>query len=56
MLTWQKVAPLVFLSIVIPYEGVIIFIVAMAGIGGVGGLNQNSVRVIRAYSSFVHTS
>nr|ADE05907.1 NADH dehydrogenase subunit 2 [Mytilus trossulus] len=56
MLTWQKVAPLVFLSMVIPYEGVIIFIVAMAGIGGVGGLNQNSVRVMSAYSSFVHTS
>jgi NADH-ubiquinone oxidoreductase chain 2 len=56
ILTWQKVAPLVFLSIILPSKRLSVVIVSIAGIGAVGGLNQNSVRVIRAYSSFVHTS
>lgn len=56
VLTWQKLAPLVFLGYF--YEGVSlllrIFIISL--IGGVGGLNQHSVRGLMAYSSFVHTS
>nr|AII78526.1 NADH dehydrogenase subunit 2 [Mytilus trossulus] len=56
MLTWQKVAPLVFLSMILPSKSLWVVIVSMAGIGAVGGLNQNSVRVMSAYSSFVHTS
>nr|YP_009681490.1 NADH dehydrogenase subunit 2 [Crenomytilus grayanus]QDO71870.1 NADH dehydrogenase subunit 2 [Crenomytilus grayanus] len=56
MLTWQKIAPLIFLSVIAPLGSLWVVIGLMAGIGGVGGLNQNSVRVMSAYSSFVHTS
>nr|ALM88212.1 NADH dehydrogenase subunit 2 [Mytilus edulis] len=56
MLTWQKISPLVFLSMIMPSKVLWSVIVLMAGIGAVGGLNQNSVRVMSAYSSFVHTS
>nr|YP_009054029.1 NADH dehydrogenase subunit 2 [Mytilus coruscus]AIA77031.1 NADH dehydrogenase subunit 2 [Mytilus coruscus]AZZ73311.1 NADH dehydrogenase subunit 2 [Mytilus coruscus] len=56
MLTWQKVAPLVLLSMIMPLSGMWLVIGLMAMIGALGGLNQNSVRVMSAYSSFVHTS
>nr|ACP04327.1 NADH dehydrogenase subunit 2 [Mytilus galloprovincialis] len=56
MLTWQKISPLVFLSMIMPSKMLWFAITLMASIGAVGGLNQNSVRVMSAYSSFVHTS
>nr|AAQ63687.1 NADH dehydrogenase subunit 2 [Mytilus galloprovincialis] len=56
MLTWQKISPLVFLSMIMPCKMLWFVITLMASIGAVGGLNQNSVRVMSAYSSFVHTS
>lgn len=56
VLTWQKLAPLVLIGVITPnfMIGAIVFFMAI--IGGVGGLNQLSVRLIIAYSSFVHTS
>lgn len=45
-----------FLSMIMPFKMLWFVIALIASIGAVGGLNQNSVRVMRAYSSFVHTS
>nr|YP_010317933.1 NADH dehydrogenase subunit 2 [Geukensia demissa]QHO63843.1 NADH dehydrogenase subunit 2 [Geukensia demissa]UJM44211.1 NADH dehydrogenase subunit 2 [Geukensia demissa] len=56
VLTWQKLAPLVFLGYIYHGVSLLISVAMMALIGGVGGLNQHSVRGLMAYSSFVHTS
>nr|AFR45260.1 NADH dehydrogenase subunit 2 [Mytilus californianus] len=56
LLSWQKVAPLVFLSVILSDSVIWLAVVFMSLIGGVGGLNQYSVRLMSAYSSFVHTS
>lgn len=53
VLTWQKLAPLVFLLLVrsgLVFIGVVFIVV----LGGLGGLNQRRVRGIARYSSFVH--
>nr|ALO76292.1 NADH deshydrogenase subunit 2 [Sinoxylon sp. SIN01] len=55
MMTWQKIAPLTIL-IYTPKQNnmLIIFIVTSLIIGGVMGINQNSLRKILAYSSINH--
>nr|ACY00217.1 NADH dehydrogenase subunit 2 [Arcuatula senhousia] len=55
VLTWQKLAPLVFLML-ISSSVVFISVLFMVVIGGAGGLNQSSVRGMASYSSFVHMS
>lgn len=54
--TIQKVVPLILLGVWGDSMFVVLRMAGSALVGGVGGLNQNSVRGIIAYSSFVHTS
>nr|YP_009681504.1 NADH dehydrogenase subunit 2 [Gregariella coralliophaga]QDO71896.1 NADH dehydrogenase subunit 2 [Gregariella coralliophaga] len=56
ILTWQKLAPLMAMAIVMSKIFLSILVFFMALIGGIGGLNQLSIRLMSAYSSFVHTS
>nr|YP_009654862.1 NADH dehydrogenase subunit 2 [Pseudomictis brevicornis]QCI09430.1 NADH dehydrogenase subunit 2 [Pseudomictis brevicornis] len=57
LMTWQKVAPLTVLSNMMPNNWFLYFSVTLSAIvGGVGGLNQTSLRKILAYSSINHLS
>lgn len=56
VLTWQKFTPLALISLLRNSPFFFLTIRLMALVGGVGGLNQTTVRGIRAYSSFVHLS
>nr|YP_009117173.1 NADH dehydrogenase subunit 2 [Perna perna]AJC00162.1 NADH dehydrogenase subunit 2 [Perna perna] len=56
VLTWQKLSPFVFMGWFIGDFLVILSTVLLALVGGIGGLNQHSVRSLLAYSSFVHSS
>nr|AQM39902.1 NADH dehydrogenase subunit 2 [Deflorita sp. ZJZ-2017] len=56
LMTWQKIAPFVLLSYVIPMSKfLIIMIITSITVGSIGGLNQTSLRKIMAYSSITHT-
>nr|YP_009750095.1 NADH dehydrogenase subunit 2 [Enoplops potanini]QIJ46454.1 NADH dehydrogenase subunit 2 [Enoplops potanini] len=55
LMTWQKIAPLAVLNNVIPNNWFLYLAAAFSSIiGGVGGLNQTSLRKILAYSSINH--
>nr|YP_007890328.1 NADH dehydrogenase subunit 2 [Murina ussuriensis]AFX97581.1 NADH dehydrogenase subunit 2 [Murina ussuriensis] len=57
LLTWQKLAPLSILYIILPYMNTdILMIMALmsVAVGGWGGLNQTQMRKIMAYSSIAH--
>nr|QIZ12552.1 NADH dehydrogenase subunit 2 [Nuttallochiton mirandus] len=56
LLTWQKVAPLLVLCSFLDIFGLLmLFLVFMSSFfGGVGGVNQTSIRSILAYSSILH--
>nr|UNJ78602.1 NADH dehydrogenase subunit 2 [Perna perna]UVH65886.1 NADH dehydrogenase subunit 2 [Perna perna]UVH65899.1 NADH dehydrogenase subunit 2 [Perna perna] len=56
ILTWQKLAPFSFFSFFPGSWLLIISLVFMSMVGSFGGLNQNSVRGMAVYSSFVHNS
>ena len=55
ILTWQKIAPFVFLSYIFS-RSILLFLIAAAIVGCMGGLNQNSIIKIIAYSSIIHAS
>nr|YP_010184611.1 NADH dehydrogenase subunit 2 [Zicrona caerulea]QVH34043.1 NADH dehydrogenase subunit 2 [Zicrona caerulea] len=54
LMTWQKIAPLFMISNMYNYTIVYIAIITSVIIGGVGGLNQTSLRKMMAYSSINH--
>nr|AHX42576.1 NADH dehydrogenase subunit 2 [Helotrephes semiglobosus semiglobosus] len=56
LMTWQKIAPIFMLSKLKMSSLLIIFIISSAYIGAVGGLNQNSIKKILAFSSINHLS
>nr|YP_009024529.1 NADH dehydrogenase subunit 2 [Nobia grandis]AHB38955.1 NADH dehydrogenase subunit 2 [Nobia grandis] len=54
LLTWQKISPLVILSVFF-YSKVLIFTALMSAIiGSISGINQTSMRKILAFSSISH--
>nr|AXS65691.1 NADH dehydrogenase subunit 2 [Coleoptera sp. 3 KM-2017] len=55
LMTWQKVAPLIMINNLI-YSPMIMFFTVTASVimGGLGGLNQTSLRKIMSYSSINH--
>ena len=54
LITWQKLAPFVLISYKIMNNLIMSVIFISTLIGSVGGLNQNSIRKIIAYSSISH--
>nr|UPL65676.1 NADH dehydrogenase subunit 2 [Homoeocerus unipunctatus] len=57
LMTWQKIAPLVILAMTQPNNWFLYLSVMLSAmVGGVGGLNQVSLRKILAYSSINHLS
>nr|YP_009773389.1 NADH dehydrogenase subunit 2 [Leptochiton nexus]QIZ12590.1 NADH dehydrogenase subunit 2 [Leptochiton nexus] len=58
LVTWQKVVPLFLLYSFFSFSMVelIFFCLFSSVIGGVGGMNQTSIRALLAYSSIVHLS
>lgn len=55
LLTWQKISPMFIINFYI--TNIIIFIIISRSlIGSLGGLNQNSLKKILAYSSIRHSS
>nr|QAU54256.1 NADH dehydrogenase subunit 2 [Cydnidae sp. ITV1034] len=55
LMTWQKVAPLMMMNNMIYSPMIMFFTVSMSTIvGGLGGLNQTSLRKIMSYSSINH--
>nr|YP_010580948.1 NADH dehydrogenase subunit 2 [Mytilisepta virgata]UZT27171.1 NADH dehydrogenase subunit 2 [Mytilisepta virgata] len=56
ILSWQKLAPLFLMGWLFSDWMIIVGASLSALVGGVGGLNQHSIRGLMVYSSFVHTS
>nr|YP_010692665.1 NADH dehydrogenase subunit 2 [Homoeocerus bipunctatus]WBV80553.1 NADH dehydrogenase subunit 2 [Homoeocerus bipunctatus] len=57
LMTWQKIAPLIVMSNMYPNEWFLyMFVIMSAAVGGIGGVNQTSLRKIMAYSSINHLS
>nr|QDO71845.1 NADH dehydrogenase subunit 2 [Brachidontes mutabilis] len=56
VLTWQKLAPFVFMGWFMSNFLVVLSVTLLSLVGGVGGLNQHGVRNLLAYSSFVHSA
>nr|YP_009368832.1 NADH dehydrogenase subunit 2 [Phaneroptera nigroantennata]ARN59033.1 NADH dehydrogenase subunit 2 [Phaneroptera nigroantennata] len=55
LMTWQKIAPLMLLSYILPMNFFTSIVVLMSIIvGSLGGLNQTSMRKIMGYSSINH--
>nr|YP_011035825.1 NADH dehydrogenase subunit 2 [Plaxiphora tricolor]WRI60255.1 NADH dehydrogenase subunit 2 [Plaxiphora tricolor] len=56
LLTWQKITPLFMLSSFMNIHNFMLIFMLLAAtlIGGVGGINQTSIRAILAYSSILH--
>nr|ATN40450.1 NADH dehydrogenase subunit 2 [Phaneroptera falcata] len=55
LMTWQKIAPLMLLSYIIPINTFTsLIIITSIIIGSLGGLNQTSLRKIMSYSSINH--
>nr|AGC81795.1 NADH dehydrogenase subunit 2 [Cordulia aenea] len=55
LMTWQKIAPFILISYKMTMNNLFIMTILMSTlIGSVGGLNQNSVRKLMAYSSISH--
>lgn len=55
MFTWQKIAPFVLIYYFLNRKLILILICASATIGCLGGLNQNNIKVLLAYSSIAHS-
>lgn len=56
LLRWQKLAPYVLVGGLVGGVVLSVVVAAIRIVGGIGGLNQHSIRRILAYSSFVHSS
>nr|YP_008757569.1 NADH dehydrogenase subunit 2 [Octostigma sinensis]AEV44834.1 NADH dehydrogenase subunit 2 [Octostigma sinensis] len=56
LMTWQKLAPMIFLSYMPLSSAVILSILLSSFFGSIGGLNQTLMRKIMAYSSINHMS
>nr|QDI93375.1 NADH dehydrogenase subunit 2 [Quernocoris caliginosus] len=57
LMTWQKIAPMYIMSMVITLNKTSILVICISAItGAIGGLNQTSTRKIMAYSSINHMS
>nr|UHA56203.1 NADH dehydrogenase subunit 2 [Trigonodes hyppasia] len=56
LMTWQKITPMIILSYYFNKNFIIIIIILNAIIGGLGGLNQTSLRKIMAFSSINNLS
>nr|UTD45364.1 NADH dehydrogenase subunit 2 [Wallacea dactyliferae] len=55
LFTWQKIAPMTLLSLISKFSNIIILTLIISSIvSGIGGINQNSIRKILAYSSINH--
>nr|YP_010024735.1 NADH dehydrogenase subunit 2 [Pseudothemis zonata]QOQ35025.1 NADH dehydrogenase subunit 2 [Pseudothemis zonata] len=54
LMTWQKLAPFILISYKLMNNMIISTIFLSTFIGSIGGLNQNSLRKIMAYSSISH--
>nr|UKM30545.1 NADH dehydrogenase subunit 2 [Acisoma panorpoides] len=54
LMTWQKLAPFILISYKIINNLMILTIFMSTLVGSVGGLNQNSIRKMMAYSSISH--
>jgi len=54
MMTWQKISPIVALSLFFNYEIVVSLALISALTGAILGLNQASTRKILAFSSISH--
>nr|UZN44215.1 NADH dehydrogenase subunit 2 [Acharax sp. NY-2022] len=56
LVTWQKVAPLFLLIMVVGKYSFILLLCCMFSslVGGIGGLNQTQLRILLAYSSINH--
>nr|YP_009131215.1 NADH dehydrogenase subunit 2 [Cyanoplax caverna]AIA77064.1 NADH dehydrogenase subunit 2 [Cyanoplax caverna] len=57
LLTWQKITPLGIISTFLDFSSdMLLFLVICSSVfGGIGGINQTSVRSMIAYSSIIHT-
>nr|QDI93388.1 NADH dehydrogenase subunit 2 [Insulaphylus sp. ph6] len=57
LMTWQKIAPMYIMSLVIYLNKTLILVICLSALmGAVGGINQTSTRKIMAYSSINHMS
>lgn len=56
ILTWQKIAPLIILSIIYLNNFFNLFIIFSSLVGSIGGINQISLKKILTYSSINHIS
>nr|QDA21719.1 NADH dehydrogenase subunit 2 [Deielia phaon] len=54
LMTWQKIAPFILISYKLVNNLIIVAIIMSTLVGSIGGLNQNSIRKIMAYSSISH--
>lgn len=54
VITWQKIAPIVLISYIIVNSLIIFSIIASVLVGSLGGLNQTSLRKLKAFSSINH--
>lgn len=54
LITWQKIAPFILISYKLVNNLIIVAIIISTLVGSIGGLNQNSIRKIIAYSSIRH--
>nr|YP_010950963.1 NADH dehydrogenase subunit 2 [Thienemanniella curva]WML69304.1 NADH dehydrogenase subunit 2 [Thienemanniella curva] len=54
LMTWQKIAPMMILSYCLNFNYTLILILSSAFVGGLGGLNQTSLRKLMAFSSINH--
>nr|QDI93609.1 NADH dehydrogenase subunit 2 [Phallospinophylus setosus]QDI93622.1 NADH dehydrogenase subunit 2 [Phallospinophylus setosus]QDI93635.1 NADH dehydrogenase subunit 2 [Phallospinophylus setosus]QDI93648.1 NADH dehydrogenase subunit 2 [Phallospinophylus setosus]QDI93674.1 NADH dehydrogenase subunit 2 [Phallospinophylus setosus] len=57
LMTWQKIAPMYIMSLIISLNKTSIMVICLSAImGAVGGINHTSTRKILAYSSINHMS
>nr|QDI93440.1 NADH dehydrogenase subunit 2 [Pygovepres vaccinicola]QDI93505.1 NADH dehydrogenase subunit 2 [Pygovepres vaccinicola] len=57
LMTWQKIAPMYIMSMVISLNSVSILVICLSAItGAMGGINHTSTRKMLAYSSINHMS
>nr|YP_009227927.1 NADH dehydrogenase subunit 2 [Tetraclitella divisa]AII19600.1 NADH dehydrogenase subunit 2 [Tetraclitella divisa] len=54
LLTWQKISPLIILSMIFHPKSLMVMALISAIIGAISGINQTSMRKIMAFSSISH--
>nr|YP_010951002.1 NADH dehydrogenase subunit 2 [Thienemanniella xena]WML69343.1 NADH dehydrogenase subunit 2 [Thienemanniella xena] len=54
LMTWQKIAPMMILSYTMNFNFLIFIVICSTMVGGLGGLNQTSLRKLMAFSSINH--